>query len=509
MEYLTTGADLVSVADAIRSRGGTSAPLAYPSGFVSAIAAIPAGGGSEPTEVKDVNFIDYDGTLLHSYTTAEAQALANLPPNPAHAGLTAQGWNWTLAQIRTQLTAMPGMPVWIGQLYVTASGKTEIGIELDDPAYLSPYLGVPVNGTVRVDWGDGSTEDMLTGTGSSTIRYKQHAYANTGKYTIQLTVSSGTMYFRSDSSNYPAILRVGSSGYRRYPRVYAYCIKSIRIGNNVSVIDNGLCACSSLESLTVPADAVISGNNIFQYDYALKSVTLPPGTTVLGNSLFFNNYALESVSLPPNVTEMKASAFSNCYGLKHVTVPSGATTFGNSVFHYCFSLESLTVPQGTTAVSDNLIDYCAAMKRITLPSTVTSIGTNAFSNDYSLRSISVRPGVVSFGNSAFYSCYNLTEVLIPSTVTSLGEQVFYACHSLRTLTVPSGVTSIGKSCFYNCYGMLEYHFQSTTPPALGATAFNGIVADTVIYVPAGSLAAYQTAPNWSTYAAYMQEEPAA
>lgn len=39
--------DLTSVADAIRAKGGTSASLAFPSGFVSAVEAIPSGGGGE------------------------------------------------------------------------------------------------------------------------------------------------------------------------------------------------------------------------------------------------------------------------------------------------------------------------------------------------------------------------------------------------------------------------------------------------------------------------------
>lgn len=38
-------ADLTSVANAIRTKGGTSASLAFPAGFVSAIDAIPSGGG--------------------------------------------------------------------------------------------------------------------------------------------------------------------------------------------------------------------------------------------------------------------------------------------------------------------------------------------------------------------------------------------------------------------------------------------------------------------------------
>lgn len=37
--------DLTSVANAIRTKGGTSAQLAFPAGFVSAVEAIPTGGG--------------------------------------------------------------------------------------------------------------------------------------------------------------------------------------------------------------------------------------------------------------------------------------------------------------------------------------------------------------------------------------------------------------------------------------------------------------------------------
>lgn len=37
--------DLSSIANAIRTKGGTSSQLAFPSGFVSAVEAIPTGGG--------------------------------------------------------------------------------------------------------------------------------------------------------------------------------------------------------------------------------------------------------------------------------------------------------------------------------------------------------------------------------------------------------------------------------------------------------------------------------
>ena len=44
--YLTTDTELTSIADAIRTKGGTQAQLTYPTGFVNAINAIPTGGGT-------------------------------------------------------------------------------------------------------------------------------------------------------------------------------------------------------------------------------------------------------------------------------------------------------------------------------------------------------------------------------------------------------------------------------------------------------------------------------
>lgn len=45
-DYKTTDTELTSIANAIRTKGGTSAQLTFPSGFISAIEAITSGGGA-------------------------------------------------------------------------------------------------------------------------------------------------------------------------------------------------------------------------------------------------------------------------------------------------------------------------------------------------------------------------------------------------------------------------------------------------------------------------------
>lgn len=46
-DYKVTDAELTSIANAIRTKGGTQAQLEWPTGFVSAVQEIPTGGGSD------------------------------------------------------------------------------------------------------------------------------------------------------------------------------------------------------------------------------------------------------------------------------------------------------------------------------------------------------------------------------------------------------------------------------------------------------------------------------
>lgn len=66
-------ADLTSVANAIRTKGGTSAQLAFPAGFVSAIDAIPTGGGGGNATIETGTF-----TLASAITVANSGTTINV-----------------------------------------------------------------------------------------------------------------------------------------------------------------------------------------------------------------------------------------------------------------------------------------------------------------------------------------------------------------------------------------------------------------------------------------------
>lgn len=44
-EYLVQGESITAVADAIREKGGTTAPLSFPAGMAEAVRGIQSGGG--------------------------------------------------------------------------------------------------------------------------------------------------------------------------------------------------------------------------------------------------------------------------------------------------------------------------------------------------------------------------------------------------------------------------------------------------------------------------------
>jgi len=480
-----------------------------PSGTAYSPVTVNVEGGSSSADKKQINFIDYDGTIVESYTSEEWANVSELPANPSHSGLVAQGWNWTKAQIDTQLSDMPDGDVWIGQMYITSSGKTEIDISLENPDSLSPYLTIPVNGSVTVDWGDGTSTDTVTGTSLTTLKYTGHEYASVGKYTISILVNSGSFCFFGSSSKGSVLSAYGTDSNRRYNREYSSTIESIRIGSGVTSIGTyAFQYCYALQSITIPSGVTsIEKTYAFSNCYALQSITLPSGVTSIGSYAFQNCYALQSVTLPSGVTSIGNFAFQNCYALQSVTLPSGVTSIGAYAFQYCYALQSITIPSGVTSIGTNEFTGCYVLQSVTLPSGVTSIGTNAFTNCYALQSVTLPSGVMSIGNYAFSNCYSLQPITIPSGVTSIGNYTFGNCYSVQSITIPSGVTSIGTNAFTNCYAVEEYHILPTTPPTLGGTnSFNGIVSGTVIYVPTESLEAYQTATNWSTYASYMQGE---
>lgn len=166
-------ADLTSVANAIRTKGGTSASLAFPAGFVNAVEAIPT--GVAPTGTKTISLTS-NGTTTEDVTNyASAEIAVNVPTGTARtsadltvsgatvtvpAGLYTEGASKSVASgsastPATTITANPSINVSAsGLITTTASASQTI-----TPSVSAGYVSSGTAGTVSVS---GSNTQQLT-----------------------------------------------------------------------------------------------------------------------------------------------------------------------------------------------------------------------------------------------------------------------------------------------------------------------------------------------------------
>lgn len=364
------------------------------------------GGGGESLPPSDINFYDYDGTIVAAWTLEELAAATALPSNPEHEGLISQGWNWSLEDLKTEAS-----PMNVGQMYITDDGKTRLYITIPAESRMNVplYFSQTVTNGVTIDWGDGASAETLSGTGNIKTT---HLYTAPGNYMITLLPDSGC---------------------------------ALGLGGNATTM-------------------CVMGSN-------------------RDAKIFFCGF-LKKVEIGQNVTELRRGDFQYCVSMESITIPMGVTSIGIQTFNYCYSLKSITMPSG-----------------------MTSIGDSAFSYAQGLRGISIPKSITSFASNTFAYCSWTRIITIPSSIAMIPISFMANCLSLASLTVPKSVTSLKGAAFSNCYGLYRLHLRPTTPPTITATSFTNIQSDCIIYVPKGSLSAYQTATNWSTYASYMQEEP--
>lgn len=465
--------DLTSVADAIRAQSGKAAAIAFPDGFVKEIGKLSGGGGAV-TE-KDVNFYDYDGTLLAAWTLEELTEETELPGLPSRPGLVCQGWNWTLEALKAA-----GQKMNVGAVYITDDGKTRIYIHLEE-GRTSPALGCCPNGTVTVDWGDGTEPDTLTGTSLTTVVFTpNHAYAAPGDYMITLAVS-GTMAFKG-GDYYSTILNYSAT---RSPIDYVYldAVLKIEIGSGVTRLRmRSFESCYSLACITIPNSVVSIQEKVFEGCRSLVSVTLPNGVSGIPSDAFASCYSLTSVMLPNSLKSIGSNGFSNCRALPGIRIPESVNSIEARAFMNCHDLRFIKLPASITAIKSSSFLSCAILASVVTPEGITTIEGNAFSE-----------------------CYNLKAIVISNGVTSIAQDAFSYCRRLASVTIPSGVTNIAGYSFSSCYGVRFYDFSSCTsiPTLANSNAFTGIPSDCEIRVPAALAEEWKAATNWATYADYI------
>lgn len=437
----------MNIADAITAKGGTVNSNDGFEEFPTDITTIPSGdvGG---TSQKTVNFYNYDGTIVESYSAEDFLVLSALPDNPTHTGLIAQGWNWSLADAKAYVTDYGKLDV--GQMYNTSDGALRLYIHLEG-SRLSPTLCLCVDGTVTVDWGDNSVTETMTGTSVTTLVYLPHTYLTAGDYVISVLPSSGSTIGFAQRDSASTILCKASTDSTDDRRVYLNSLRRVELPNTVaSIADYAFKYCNSLAEVTMPSNITDIGSSTFHFCYVLKAIIVPSGVAEIKNYAFQACTSLTVVAIPSSITSIGNYAFGGCRDLTSITMPDGVTSIGNSAFSSCYKLTSIILPRNLISIDNYAFNFCNQLTSVTMSNNVTRIGNSAFSSCGKLASMVLPSSVTSIGDYVFNACYGLTSVTIPDSVTYIGSYAFQNCSALTSIVIPGNISNVGAYTFANC-----------------------------------------------------------
>ena len=359
------------IKDAIEEKGVTvgSAPLDE---YASKIEQIPAPMVEAPEN--DVNFYDYDGFRVASYTIAEAKALTALPTPPTHEGLTFQEWNWTLADIQGYNRQFAD----IGAHYSTNDGKCHVKIDLpDDGLSIKINLNQTVTRDTTIEWGDGTSKTAVTQNDIGNIE-KTHTYLQKGKYTIKLYKTDSTGIFKLNPTD----------------SLYNY-IYEINFGGNIGGIQTRGC----YMKVTVPK-TITSFVPRFEYS-VIPQITVPKNAEWY-NASNTSGFAYQGIlCMPPSIALPLASS-------------------------WCSANKRLIIPEFTTngTIPNNAINTTTTTTIVSIPSNLAwasqASNVNYFTNQSSIRKIDIVQGWIPNVNIGFSIGYNVLPSAYVDFFTKLG-----------------------------------------------------------------------------------------
>ena len=316
----------------------------------------PSGSASAP--YNDVNFYDYDGTILYSYSAAEFANLSAMPANPAHDGLTAQGWNWTLADAKAQVLLSGALD--IGQQYKSADGKTRLYVRVFYNALLLRlYLNQSVGRNTTIDWGDGSATETVSGTGNKSAN---HSYSSIGDYVITLTVTSGTTKLGGASTSTSTIV-ANTDGAVNANKCIMY---RVEIGNSMTINRYAFYTQYGLDTIVAPP---MTSSDYFGTPYSCRPLRCLIVSSGVTNLYCRSSSAVKYLCLPKSVTQFASDCFRDMTNLFRIAIPSGVTTIPSGAFRSCIALSKLVIPSGVTSIGANAFDSCSSMREYHFKST--------------------------------------------------------------------------------------------------------------------------------------------
>lgn len=462
----------------------------------------------------DVLFYDYDGTILYSYSKAEFLALTEMPANPTHEGLVAQGWNWSLSDAQDYVSDVGVLD--IGQNYTTSDGETKLYVTID---VYSQNLTLRLrslsygSGNITISWGDGET---TTATCSTNGQDYTHSYAAVGDYIISILVPDGmTVQLGQDTSSSPQSI-FGYNGESAYSqslkkRLLKCCLTKVLCGNNISVSNGAFAQCMNLKTVVLSLNSFSNLGSAFtgtQFENTGVSCIIIPADAVSNYKLSAKyDTELTLVCLPHKDISSVPCFFPK---IQRVCIPTGAiggfdSVNGSYYIPYLQSKTKIYMLSKLTSINTSLYQYNTEITEFISDNTLTTLSSNCFSNSPNLTKVDLSgSAITTLSSNVFAGCLQLSDVTLNDSITTIQSNAF-AYTSIKTLHFPATVSSIQATAFANCELAEVYDFSNhqSIPTLSSSNAFNNNNDTYQIRVPNALLDQWKAATNWSAVATHI------
>lgn len=380
---------------------------------------------AQPKE-SDINFWDYDGTLLYSWTLAELTTKTELPPLPSHDGLICQGWNWTLQDIKDA-----GRELDIGALYITDDGKTRLYVDVDTETwddFVLNYWQSNIN-TTTVDWGDGTTPE--TKNASSWIEHR-HVYAASGSYVITMSVKEGKTMRIGNGTNGRMLIANGETDSGR-----CAMLAKVEIGERVTRVTERAFFCAvRLKSVAVPSGVLFEPLRTFEQATSIRAVTVAFSAAI--SQSFYWCCNLRAIATP------KGTAQSDNYAIAYTAVRR--VNFDMTAANNAHALERVHIKAVNGQVGN--FSVCHSLLEVTIPADATTFVAGAFRGDNALRRVTCLGNIASIPAQVFQRCYPLRFVDLThctAVPTLANVNAFDQTHAQLEIRVPASLADAWKA----------------------------------------------------------------
>lgn len=475
-------------------------------------------------ELKDyILLIDFDGTILYAYTPEEIMELDELPkPYTTHERLTFVKWNYTLEQIKEEVTTSGWVDV--GALYVPTDGWGEMEIEIGGtiPQFTPHFrMWTASVGVLTIDWGDGTID-----TYEDKDNDVKHTYTEKGKYLVRFI--SSTPYYGLYTYNDTKALVVGRFVFPTNSRY----VGNSQLGagksggnnpeeNNTDFKYPQCLAYTLVETIVIPPGCFIGANNQgtgLTTMSALKSIVCENTSDTIWRAPDLKFPSVRVFSIPLKLSHFTALSTSPFVGARSMKFTFGHLGDHNEQIAYT-NLERMLIPKQfrLSVIKEVQLPVIRSLERYSFPTYNMFWTTGGIIN---MRYCRHFPKPAEEGRLAYFVSLNGNVAIKDyDQVFTIGSgnqfPTFSSNYSLQTISLQCGGTrTIKASSFTNDYHLKEVHLLYADPSTNGTivtlanvNAFSGCPSDLKIYVPAELVDAYKTATNWSTFADRIYPEP--